>query len=59
MVDKEEYENGSAKMQIYHQGDGENLVFIQSGLVGMYMKTLDILDLYELLEAYIEDLEND
>ena len=47
MVEKEVRENGSARLEIY-----PDAIWIQNGIIGMYLRGQEFVDLYELMTAW-------
>lgn len=47
MVEKEVWENGKARLEIY-----PDAVWIQVGIVGMFLRGQEFVDLYELMTAW-------
>lgn len=56
MVEKEVWENGTARLEIY-----PDAIWIQTGIIGMYLRSKEFVDLYELMTAWAngELVDND
>lgn len=54
-MDKERFENGTASMDLFSDGN----IWVQVGIVGFYINHEEFADLYELMTAYIEDVTTD
>lgn len=53
IMDKEVYENGNVKFEVYN--NDVTSYGIQAGIAGVLLSATELADLYELLHAYIEE----
>ncbi len=52
------YENGNARLEVRETPDGLNF-WIQSGVAGLSLDATDLADLYEIIDAYIQEFDDE